>query len=106
MRRFCISGAFYNLSMLIVPATSDRWSDLERLFGSNGASGGCWCMWWRQGNKEHAASKGEGNRLKLKALVERKGTAPGLLAYSADETGELQAVGWVAVAPRAEYPRD
>ena len=92
-------------SLRIIPATADRWADLERLFGGNGACGGCWCMWWRHGNKEHEANKGEGNRLKLMALVECKGAAPGLLAYAADETGELQCVGWVAVAPRADYPR-
>src|SRR5687768_3317214 len=89
----------------ILPVTAKHWADLERLFGSNGACGGCWCMWWRNSNKEHEADKGEGNRLKLQALVKRKGPAPGLLAYGADETGELQPVGWVAVAPREEYPR-
>ena len=92
-------------SVKIVPATADRWADLERLFGSNGACGGCWCMWWRQGQKDHDANKGEGNRLKFRQLVARRGNAPGLLAYAADETGELQVAGWVAVAPRAEYPR-
>jgi GNAT superfamily N-acetyltransferase len=89
----------------IVPATAERWPDLERLFGANGACGGCWCMWWRQSSKEHAANKGEGNRLRLKALVEDGEAAPGLLAYAADETGELQCAGWIAVAPRGQYPR-
>jgi len=27
--------------------TPERWSDLERLFGTNGACAGCWCIWWR-----------------------------------------------------------
>lgn len=62
-------------------------------------------MWWRHGNKEHEANKGDGNKRKLKALVACKGIAPGLLAYAPDETGELSCVGWVAVAPRNEYPR-
>jgi GNAT superfamily N-acetyltransferase len=91
--------------MLIVPATAERWADLERLFGSKGACGGCWCMWWRHSSKEHEANKGEGNRKKLKALVDKSKVAPGLLAYAPDETGELRCAGWVAVAPRAEYPR-
>ncbi len=29
------------------PATTERWEDLERLFGANGAFAGCWCMFWR-----------------------------------------------------------
>ena len=27
--------------------TSARWPSLEKLFGKNGACGGCWCMHWR-----------------------------------------------------------
>lgn len=91
--------------MLILLATAERWPDLERLFGKSGACDGCWCMWWRQSSKEHEAGKGEGNRSKLRALVEGADVAPGLLAYAADETGKLQPAGWVAVAPRGEYPR-
>jgi hypothetical protein len=26
--------------------TPDRWSDVEALFGTRGACGGCWCMLW------------------------------------------------------------
>lgn len=28
------------------PLTPGRRDDLETLFGSRGACGGCWCMWW------------------------------------------------------------
>jgi hypothetical protein len=31
----------------VLPATAERWPDLEALFGKNGACAGCWCMWWR-----------------------------------------------------------
>src|SRR6185436_5677335 len=30
------------------PLTAGRWSDLERVFGPNGANSGCWCMWFRR----------------------------------------------------------
>jgi hypothetical protein len=30
-----------------IPATAERWQDLETLFGERGAYGNCWCMWWR-----------------------------------------------------------
>ena len=33
--------------MEIRDLTPERWDDLVTLFGSNGACGGCWCMWWR-----------------------------------------------------------
>lgn len=88
----------------ILPATAERWRDLETLFGPRGAVAGCWCMYWRLPRKEFAEGKGEGNREALRALVERADSAvhdaPGLLAYVGD-----QPVGWIAVAPREAYPR-
>ena len=30
------------LDIQVVPATVERWPDLEQLFGKNGASAGCW----------------------------------------------------------------
>ena len=56
-------------------------------------------MYWRLGNREFEAGKGEGNRAALKALVEA-GETPGLLAYVAGEPA-----GWIAIAPREAYPR-
>jgi GNAT superfamily N-acetyltransferase len=88
-----------------VPATAERWADLERLFGANGACGGCWCTWWRQSYKDYQQNKGEPNKATLRELVKNAAPAPGLLAYVPDTTGELRCVGWIAVAPRAEYIR-
>jgi len=81
------------------PLTSSRWSDFEQLFGRHGASGGCWCMWWRETAKEYEANKGEANRRAMRTLV-RAGGVPGLIAYH-----DKQPVGWVSVAPREEFPR-
>jgi predicted GNAT family acetyltransferase len=55
------------------PLRRDDWPNLERLFGSNGACGGCWCMWWRvpRGGKLWAESKGAKNREAFRQLVER-----------------------------------
>lgn len=53
-------------------------------------------MWMRLPLAEFNRLKGEGNRRALRALVARR--PPGLIAYEAGEP-----VGWVAVAPRAEY---
>jgi GNAT superfamily N-acetyltransferase len=84
--------------MEVSPVTPGHWSDLADLFERKGPRGGtpmtagCWCMWWRQ-----RTGDGAKNKQNMRALV-RDGREPGLLAYD-DGTP----VGWVAVAPRAEY---
>lgn len=83
---------------VFLPATPERWNDLESLFGARGACGGCWCMTWRLPRAVFNAGKGEENRKALRKLV-KKGPAPGVLAYDMGK-----AVGWCAVAPRADYP--
>jgi len=80
------------------PLTSDRWGDLEKLFGKHGACGGCWCMWWRLPRSEFMRQRGEGNKKALKGVVD-SGRTPGILAYLQD-----QPVGWCAVAPRETFP--
>ena len=81
------------------PLTADRWDDFAALFGKRGACGGCWCMWWRLTAREYDASKGAGNRRKMKRIV-GSGSEPGILAYIKGNPA-----GWCAVAPRSEYPR-
>jgi GNAT superfamily N-acetyltransferase len=79
--------------------TADRWVDLVKLFGPNGACAGCWCMWWRQTQSEFNRLKGPANKKALRRLVQ-SGRAPGILAYSKGEP-----VGWCAVEPREVYER-
>jgi GNAT superfamily N-acetyltransferase len=79
------------------PLTSERWDDLETLFGKHGAYGGCWCMWWRTTRAQFERNGGEGNRAAFKAIVDKK-IVPGILAYRGDEP-----VGWCSVAPREQY---
>jgi GNAT superfamily N-acetyltransferase len=81
------------------PLTPDRWSDLEALFGSRGACGGCWCMAWRLAPADFSLRKGDGNRRALRALV-TKGEPTGILAYDG-----ATPVGWCAIAPREATPR-
>lgn len=80
------------------PLTAERWPDLETLFGTKGACGGCWCMLWRLPRKKFEAQKGEGNRIALKTIVESH-EVPGILAYAGDTPA-----GWCAIAPRETYP--
>ena len=76
------------------PATPERWSDLENLFGKNGANAGCWCMFWRLDRAMFKKTKGEGNHQILRQIVEAD-EQPGILAYDGK-----QAVGWCGIAPR------
>lgn len=80
------------------PLTPDRWSDLVNLFGKHGASGGCWCMWWKLNRSEFMQQRGDENKKALKSIVDA-GNIPGILAYSED-----QPIGWCALAPRETYP--
>jgi len=79
--------------------TPARWPDLEKLFGPRGACAGCWCQYPRRTAAEFNNDKGDGNRRELKRLVGAGGPV-GVLAYAGGE-----AVGWCAVAPRADYVR-
>jgi len=78
--------------------TPARWDDVVRLFGPRGACAGCWCMFPRNTSSEGSTS-GEPNRRAFRKLV-KQGPPPGMLAYEGDVP-----VGWVAIAPRAEYRR-
>jgi GNAT superfamily N-acetyltransferase len=87
------------LTLEVHPVTPDRWDDLVALAGERGFSSGCWCMWWRVTSKEFEERHGAGLRQDLQDLV-AAGPEPGVLAYVDGEPA-----GWVAVAPREEYPR-
>jgi len=65
--------------------------------GEKGGCGGCWCMAFRLSPKEFAANKYDGNKKRMKKLIdENKPT--GLIASVNNEP-----VGWIAVAPREDY---
>ncbi len=81
------------------PLTPGRWGDFEGLFGERGACGGCWCMFWRQTQREFELCKGAANREAMKSLVDCD-EVPGLLAYQGGEP-----VGWCSVAPRDRFGR-
>lgn len=86
----------------IEPVTSKRWSHLERLFGPQGATEGCWCMHWRTDTaKEYSAMQGSPARDCFKAKVKSSNPRVGLIAYDSEE----QPVGWCSVAPRNTYGR-
>jgi len=81
--------------------TRADWPTVERLFGENGACGGCWCMWWRveKGGKTWEAAKGDSNRAALARLV-RGSRCHAVIAFDGDTP-----VGWCSFGPRAHFPR-
>ncbi len=81
------------------PLTKDRWNDIEKLFGANGASGGCWCMWWKLSKAQFENQKGEKNKKAFKKIVSSN-EIPGIIAYCKNEP-----VGWCAIEPRSAYKR-
>ena len=75
------------------------WPAVERLFGPNGACGGCWCMWWRaESRKIWNEIKGDGAKKAFKNLI-KNGKAHGILAFAGDEP-----VGWCSLGPRRDFP--
>jgi GNAT superfamily N-acetyltransferase len=87
-----------NKKLTIKPLTPKTWNDFVTLFGSAGACGGCWCMWWRLTRSKFEKQKGAANKRAIKKTVD-KGTIPGILAYS-----EGEPFAWCSIGPRDEYP--
>jgi GNAT superfamily N-acetyltransferase len=81
----------------VYPVTTERWDDLETLFGKHGASEDCWCMFWRLRRKDFYKLNSEGRKAGLKEMILENKT-PGLLAYI-----NGQVAGWCSVAPREQY---
>jgi len=85
------------LNLKFHPLIHQKWEDFEKLFGENGACGGCWCMWWRLKRSQYEKQKGLGNKKAIKKIVD-SGTVPGILAYE----GKIP-IGWCAIEPREAY---
>ncbi|GAA1742642.1 GNAT family N-acetyltransferase [Microcella frigidaquae] len=83
----------------VEPAELLPWSALEAVLASTGESRRCWCRWWLTTNAEYAAATDDDRRAAARA-DHADGHPRGLLARRAGE-----AVGWVSVAPRADYVR-
>lgn len=78
----------------------ELWSEFEKLFGANGACGGCWCMSWRIDRGEKWKDlKGEEARKRMKKLIS-SGKAHGLIAFADGEP-----VGWCSFDRRKDYLR-
>lgn len=82
------------------PLTPSNWGAFEQLFGTKGACGNCWCMYFRLSPTAFKEGKqNDGNRLAQKALVDSD-QPTGMLAFYEDIP-----VAWCAFAPREDFPK-
>ncbi len=82
------------------PLNRKNWALFTALFGERGACGNCWCMFFRLDKAEFTEGKqNDGNKNAMKQLV-WDNMPTGLLGIY-----QGQAVGWMAFAPRAHYPK-
>ena len=82
-------------------AAPELWPDFEKLFGENGACGGCWCQHWRvpKGGKTWELIKGSPAKQAMKELF-ASGKITGLLAFKNNDPA-----GWCSYGPRVGFPR-
>jgi GNAT superfamily N-acetyltransferase len=83
----------------VLPATADRWPDIELLLGGDGPDRGCWCQPWR------GLGRRPGEPILTRPEMLRSeitdGTAPpGFVAYR-----DSVIVGWCGVSVRNTTPR-
>ena len=80
------------------PLTKANWNKFVQLFGSKGACGNCWCMYYRLNKLEYQEGKvDDGNKSAMKQIVwENKPT--GVLGFY-----DGQAIAWCAFAPREDF---
>ena len=80
------------------PLTKTNWNKFVQLFGSKGACGNCWCMYYRLNKLEYQEGKvDDGNKSAMKQIVwENKPT--GVLGFY-----DGQAIAWCAFAPRENF---
>ncbi len=80
--------------------TPELWKEVEILFGSNGACGGCWCQSWKikKGEKWDDIKGATAKRRFKKEILDK--TADGIIAFEGKKP-----VGWCSYGPRTSYPR-
>jgi GNAT superfamily N-acetyltransferase len=80
------------------PLTKSNWDKFVKLFGSKGACGNCWCMYYRLKKTDFEEGKvDDGNKNAMKELVWENRPA-GLLGFY-----EGQPIAWCAFAPREDF---
>jgi ribosomal protein S18 acetylase RimI-like enzyme len=87
------------MTITIMPATAERFDDVEHAFSGGGDGLSCQCQWWTLTNAQFQASGQEDRERMLRAQIAEQ-PSPALIAYVDGE-----AAGWVRVGPRTAQPR-
>ena len=86
--------------MTFEPLTQKNWGQFVELFGTKGACGNCWCMYYRRSKSDFQEGKiNNGNRDAMKQLV-WDSRPTGILAFY-----EEKAIAWCAFAPREDFSK-
>ncbi len=84
--------------LTVEPLSRENWKEFVQLFGSRGACGNCWCMYYRLKKQEFDQGKeNQGNKKAMKKIV-WAGKPAGLLGFY-----EGRAIAWCAFAPREDF---
>jgi GNAT superfamily N-acetyltransferase len=90
--------------LTIVPANRASWADLQAIFGTADYPGKCYCQHYKTLDCHWSSLSDQERRARLRDQTRcddpGSATTTGLVAYLGAEP-----VGWVAVEPRAAYPR-
>jgi hypothetical protein len=84
------------MKLTVRPLTAGLCPKFEELFGRNGASDGCWCMYWRIGSAYRRRAR-DSNKAALRDVVSQD--PPGSLAFD----GNIQ-IGWCQFTSRDDLP--
>src|SRR4029453_12570846 len=85
-------------SITVIPATADRWPDVNTLFAGHGDRG-CWCQYWRQSSSTYSHSEPGSGKANLHLHV-KEGPTPGMIAYV-----DGVPAGWLGFWPRERLER-
>ncbi len=83
-------------TLTCLPLTSQRFADMETVFGDRGVARRCFCMHWRRPDGGYGDERDNRDRF---ADVTLDGPPPGLIGYI-----EGEPLGWVQVGPRSDFP--
>ncbi|ALJ20948.1 GNAT family N-acetyltransferase [Microbacterium sp. No. 7] len=84
----------------ILPASVERFEDVEHAMTGGGDGASCWCQWWMVTSTRFRGTSRDEKRELLREQTADGAHPSGLVAYVDGE-----AAGWVKVAPRTEQPR-
>jgi GNAT superfamily N-acetyltransferase len=87
------------MAIEVLPASADRWADVERVMQTPGDPEACWCQVFRFPREDWDDRPVSQNADDLHALVSG-GRRPGLVAYD-----DGAPVGWCSVAPLSDFVR-